>query len=387
MKLVFWVSFLALAYTYAGYPLLLWVWTRRWPRPVRRVAIRPNVSVIVAARNEADKIREKLDNTLTLDYPASQLEVIVASDASEDDTDDIVRAYARRGVKLVRSPQRGGKEFAQGLAVAAAEGEILVFTDAATILEPDALSRLVENFADPTVGAVSTEDLLVNAAGTPTAEGLYVKYEMWVRRLESCFYSLVGLSGSCFATRKEVCADWSPTLASDFMGAIQAARNGYRSVTDPLVRGKLTTVTSTRLEAHRKIRTFLRGITVLMANLDLLNPLIHGRFAFQLISHKLLRFVSPLLLVALLTATGAPMSGAFFHLLFWAQASFYGLGMLGLLFPSLQRVGLVRVPCYFTLVQVSLIVAWGRYLRGHRQVAWEPSKRPGFLAGHHRSTR
>jgi hypothetical protein len=135
---------------------------------------------------------------------------------------------------------------------------------------------------------------------------------------------------------------------------------------------------------HRKIRTFLRGITVLLANLDLLNPLAHGRFAFQLISHTLLRVISPLILVALLTATGMLMGGGrMYDLLFWGQASFYGLGMLGLLFPSLQRVRSVRIPCYFTVVQVSLIVAWGRYLRGHRQVAWEPSKRPRIAIGGH----
>jgi hypothetical protein len=267
--------------------------------------------------------------------------------------------------------------------VAVAQGEILVFTDAAAFLDTDALSRLVQNFADPSVGAVSTEDLIVDAGGTPTAEGLYVRYEMWVRRLESRFHSLVGLSGSCFAIRRELCAHWSPTLASDFMGAILAARSSYRAVADPSVRGKLTTVTSPRLEVHRKIRTFLRGITVLLANLDLLNPLAHGRFAFQLISHKLSRFVSPLILVALLTASGMLMGGGMYHLLFWGQVSFYGLGMLGLLVPSLQRLKLVRIPCYFTVVQMALIVAWGRYLRGHRQVAWEPSKRPRIAIGGH----
>jgi len=383
MTVLFWTSILLVAYTYVGYPFVLWALGRLRPRHVRKQRICPSVSVIIAARNEADKIRQKIEGTLTLDYPPSLLEVIVASDASDDGTDDIVREYATRGVMLVRAPQRGGKEYSQGLAVAVARGEILVFTDVATILEPDALSHLVQNFADPTVGAVSTEDLLVDAGGVPTGEGLYVKYEMWVRRLESQFHSLVGLSGSCFAIRRELCAHWSPTLASDFMGAIQAARNGYRSVTDPSVRGKLTTVTSTRLEVHRKIRTFLRGITVLLANLDLLNPLAHGRFAFQLISHKLSRFVSPLILVALLTASGMLMGGGMYHLLFWGQVSFYGLGMLGLLVPSLQRLKLVRIPCYFTVVQMALIVAWGRYLRGHRQVAWEPSKRRRIAIGSH----
>ncbi len=213
-------------YTYIGYPLLLWVLTKIRGRDVRKSEMFPSVSVIIAARNEEDKIEQKLKNTLALDYPPDQLEVIVASDASDDATDDIVQAYVTWGIRLVRAPQRGGKEHAQGLAVAAAKGKILVFTDAATVLEPGAISLLVENFADPTVGAVSTEDLLVDTAGVPSAEGLYVKYEMWVRRLESRYHSLVGLSGSCFAIRKELCADWSPALASDFMGALRSARRG-----------------------------------------------------------------------------------------------------------------------------------------------------------------
>ncbi|MFQ5804221.1 MAG: glycosyltransferase family 2 protein, partial [Candidatus Methylomirabilales bacterium] len=287
MTILFWGSVFLVLYTYLGYPLVLWIVTRMRPRDVRKGRIYPSVSVIIAARNEAGKIRDKLLNTLALDYPLDKLEVIVASDASDDGTDDIVQAYAARGIRLVRAAQRGGKEYAQGLAVAAAKGEILVFTDVATVLEAGAAGRLVENFADPTVGAVSTEDLLVDAAGTPTGEGAYVKYEMWVRRLESRFYSLVGLSGSCFAIRKDLCSNWSPDLASDFMGALRSARRGHRSVGDPSVRGTFPAVVSSRLERRRKIRTFLRGITVLMANLDLLNPFTHGRFAFQLASHKL----------------------------------------------------------------------------------------------------
>src|SRR5207245_383012 len=152
-----------------------------------------------------------------------------------------------------------GKEYAQSLAISLAKGEIVVFTDAATLLEPDALTKLVRHFSDPTIGAVSTEDLLVDAAGNPTAEGLYVKYEMWVRRLESRFYSLVGLSGSCFAMRRQLCSDWSSVLASDFMAALRAARGGYRSIADPSARGIFVAVITAQDETPRKIRTFLRG--------------------------------------------------------------------------------------------------------------------------------
>jgi cellulose synthase/poly-beta-1,6-N-acetylglucosamine synthase-like glycosyltransferase len=386
MTFLFWVSFFLVVYAYIGYPLVLWALTNIRARDVPKMEIYPSVAVIITARNEVDKIRDKIENTLALDYPADRREVIVASDASEDGTDNIVQAYATRGVRLVRAPQRGGKEYAQGLAVAVAAGEILVFTDAASVLESETLRRLVMNFADPTVGAVSTEDVLVDAAGVPTAEGLYVKYEMWVRCLESRFHSLVGLSGSCFAIRKELCLDWSPILASDFMVALRAARRGYRSVADPSARARFPVVVSPELEMPRKIRTFLRGISVLMANLDMLNPIRYGRFAFQLASHKLLRFVAPFLLLSVLATSGLLMWEVPFFVLFWMQVGFYALGVLGGLVPVLQRNRIIRVASYFAMVQWAMLLAWAKYVRGQQQVAWEPSKRPGIITSRHGST-
>jgi len=377
MKILFWVAASLVVYTYFGYPFVLWAFARVRSRRVLRKEIFPSVSIIIAARNEADKIRQKIDHTLALDYPGERLEILVASDASDDATDEIVKEYAARGVQLVRAPQRKGKEHVQGLAVSLAKGDILVFTDAATLLEPDALRRLVANFADPTVGAVSTEDLIVDAHGHPTAEGLYVKYEMWVRRLEGRFHSLVGLSGSCFAIRKELCSDWSASLASDFMGALRAARRGYRSIADPSALGRFVALASPQDEMRRKIRTFLRGITVLMANLDLLNPVRHRRFAFQLASHKLLRFLAPFLLLATLISSGLLSREPLYGLSFWAQAGFYLLAAAGGVVKPFQHSRVVRTAYFFTMVQWAMLTAWRRYALGHQQVTWEPSRRQG----------
>ena len=391
MRALFLVSMLLVAYTYAGYPLVLWAATRRRPRDVRRKDISPSVSIIVAARNEADKIRRKIEHSLALDYPKERLEILVASDASDDGTDDIVEEYSGRGVRLVRALQRHGKEHAQGLALAVAKGDVIVMTDAATLLEPDALKRLVENFGDPTIGAVSSEDVVVDASGNPTGEGIYVRYEMWVRRVESRFHSIVGLSGSCFAIRRELCSSWPPTLASDFMAALHAARGGYRSIADASARGRFVAVGSAQAERRRKTRTFLRGITVLMANLDLLNPFRHGRFAFQLASHKLLRFVAPLLLLAALAASGLARGDSLLRLLFWLQVSFYVAGVAGGSVPSLQRHPVIRVTHFFTMVQWAMLMAWARYAVGQQQTTWEPSKReavtPAITAEPQKNTR
>jgi cellulose synthase/poly-beta-1,6-N-acetylglucosamine synthase-like glycosyltransferase len=380
VKTLFWVAMFLVTYTYFGYPFVLWACARIRPRYVKKKEIFPPVSIIIAARNEADRIREKIEHTLALDYPAELLDIIVASDASDDATDEIVKQYSARGVHLVRGPQRLGKEHAQGLALAGAKGEILVFTDAATLLEPDALCRLVANFADPTIGAVSTEDLIVDARGNPTAEGLYVKYEMWVRRLEGHFHSLVGLSGSCFAIRKELCSHWSSSLASDFMGALRAARQGQRSIADPSALGRFVALASSQAEMRRKIRTFLRGITVLMANLDLLNPFRHGRFAFQLASHKLLRFLAPFLLLTTLSTSALLSREPLYRPLFLGQAGLYLLAVAGGLVNPLQRLRVVRTAYFFTMVQGAMLVAWGRYALGHQQLTWEPSRRQRLAA-------
>jgi cellulose synthase/poly-beta-1,6-N-acetylglucosamine synthase-like glycosyltransferase len=380
MRALFWISIALVVYTYAGYPLVLLLGGRRRSRDVAPSGPLPMVSIVIAARNEVDKIRRKIDHTLALDYPADRLEILVASDASDDGTDAIVEEYAGRHVQLVRASQRKGKEHAQSLAIAVARGDLLVFTDAATLLEPRALRSLVGNFDDPTVGAVSTEDYLVDAAGNPTGEGLYVRYEMGVRRLESRFHSLVGLSGSCFAIRRALCQPWPTHLASDFRAALQTARAGYRSVTDVSARGRFVAVSSAQAEMSRKIRTFLRGITVLMANLDLMNPRRHGRFAFQLASHKLLRFLAPLLLLAALV-TSALAGDPLLRLLFGLQAAFYGLGYVSGIVPWLQRLPFVRVVHYFTMVQYAMLVAWVKYAMGQQQVTWEPSRRQAVTPG------
>jgi cellulose synthase/poly-beta-1,6-N-acetylglucosamine synthase-like glycosyltransferase len=380
VRALFWVALWLVAYTYAGYPLVLWLLGRRRSRDVAASGPAPAVSIVIAARNEADKIRRKIEHTLALDYPAGRLEILVASDASDDGTDAIVEEYAGRHVRLVRASQRNGKEHAQSLAIAVARGDVLVFTDAATILEPLALRSLVRNFDDPSVGAVSTEDCLVDAAGNPTGEGLYVKYEMGVRRLESRFHSLVGLSGSCFAMRRALCQPWPTHLASDFRAALQTARAGYRSVTEVSARGQFVAVSSAQAEMSRKIRTFLRGITVLMANLDLMNPLRHGRFAVQLASHKLLRFLAPLLLLAALVAS-ALAGDPLLRLLFGLQAVVYGLGYVSGVAPWLQRLPFVRVMHYFTMVQYAMLVAWVKYAMGQQQVTWEPSRRRTVTPG------
>lgn len=173
--------------------------------------------MIITACNEERRIADKLENTPHSDYPRNKLQVIVASDGSTDETNEIVRSYAIHGIRLLAFPERRGKENAQKEALLRTTGEIIVFSDVATQLDSDGIIKIA-NFADPVIGCVSSVDRVIGRDGKPCGEGFYVRYEMWLRRLESEVHSLVGLSGFLFAARKEVCRDFSGDMQSDFAG-------------------------------------------------------------------------------------------------------------------------------------------------------------------------
>jgi cellulose synthase/poly-beta-1,6-N-acetylglucosamine synthase-like glycosyltransferase len=210
MLSMFWASVLFVFYAYIGYPLLLMMIGVFRNRPVRKAPNHPRVSLVITAYNEEKRIREKLENTLRQDYPCERIDIVVASDCSTDGTDDLVRSYGPSGVRLIRSSVKGGKEAAQKLAVESTDGEILVFSDTATMLESHAISTIVRNFADPTVGCVSSVDRFIDADGAVSGEGAYVRYEMFLRNLETRVNTLVGLSGSFFAARRTELGAGSP---------------------------------------------------------------------------------------------------------------------------------------------------------------------------------
>jgi hypothetical protein len=376
-ELLFWSAILLVFYAYAGYPLLLiimkWVRTRN----VRKAEVTPSVTLIITAYNEERRIAEKLDNTVQLDYPTALLEVLVASDCSSDRTDQIVEGYVHRGVRLVRAPLRKGKEAAQKLAVGVAKGEILVFSDVATILQPEAIRNIVKSFNDPSVGCVSSVDRFVDQDGRTSGEGAYVKYEMFLRSLESQVNSLVGLSGSFFAARSSVCKQaWSEDLQSDFNTVLNSMRMGLRGVSDPDSIGIYKNIADERKEYDRKVRTVLRGISVFMRSWGLVNPLRYPIFAWQLLSHKLCRWVVPFAMVtALLSNAVLATTSTLYALVLVGQVSFYGIALGGMLSKPLLKLSLVRLPSFFLLVNLSILQAWIRYWAGERLVAWEPSKR------------
>lgn len=369
-------SITLILFTYFGYPASLLLLGRVRGRDVMKAMIQPTVTFIVTVHNEETRIRAKLDNTVALDYPKDRLQVLVASDGSSDRTNEIVRGYSHHGISLVDLADRRGKENAQREAVKRATGDIIVFSDVATTMETGGLRQLISNFADPSVGCVSSEDRLLGKDGKPSGEGLYIRYEMWLRRLESRANSLVGLSGSLFAARKEVCEDFSSEMQSDFRTVLNSMKMGLRGVTDPDAVGIYQDTADPKREWDRKIRTVVRGLTVFFRHLELLNLFRHGLFSYQLFCHKLLRWSVPLFLILAFGSNLWLVHVSFtYGILLLLQITLYGFGVMGLLKPKMQDIILVKIPAYFLAVNASILFAWWRYLSGQRIVTWTPTRR------------
>jgi len=386
-------------YAYFGYPLCLLI-ISKFKRPdnskfTTQNSKLPPVSFIITAYNEEDRIKQKIENSLSQDYPREKLEIIIASDYSSDRTDEIVKSFKDKGVKLVRAPERKGKENAQKHAVDSAGGLILVFSDVATILKPNAISNIVNNFKDPSIGCVSSEDKFIDKDGNVSGEGAYVKYEMFLRKLESKVNTLVGLSGSFFAARREVCKNWAIDLQSDFNTLLNSIKLGFKGISDQNSIGYYENIADEKKEFSRKVRTVLRGISVLMRNLSLLNPVKYGLFSWQLFSHKLCRWFVPFLLISAFISNAVIMlNSVYLFFIFILQISFYSFALYYYWqHPSIQisqppknsrnqlkaisyHLLTISKLCYFFItVNLSILAAWLKYLKGDRATFWEPSKR------------
>jgi len=373
MELLFAASIFLIFHAYFGYPLTLLALKRR---RAAKAPFEPHATLIITASNEERRIRDKLKNSLTLDYPREKLQVLVASDGSSDETNDIVRSYADHGIELLAFPERRGKESAQKDAVLHATCEVLIFSDVATHIDTNGLREIIANFADPTVGCVSSADKVIGRDGKPCGEGFYVRYEMWLRNLESQVNSLVGLSGSFFAARKEVCRDFSGEMQSDFRTVLNSMRLGLRGVSDPDAIGCYQDISDSRREFDRKIRTVLRGLTVFFHNLEFLNPFRYGLFSYQYFCHKLLRWLVPLFLfTALMANVVLSLNSGGYTILLLLHLAFYGIALRGWAAKSAPNHALFKIPIYFVTVNAAIFVAWCRYIRGRRMVMWAPSDR------------
>ena len=367
---LFWGSLAALAWTHAGYPLAVAAAARLRPRPVRKGDSTPAVTVVVAAWNEEAVVERRLENLLSLDYPADLVEIVVASDASSDGTDAIVERVAAREprVRLLRCP-RGGKVAAQNRAVRESSKEVLAFSDANATWAPDALRKLVRNFADPEVGYVCGQLRLREADGT-NREGAYWRYEVWLREQESLVHSVTGGYGSIYAVRRSDYVDVDPRFGHDLAFPYVMVQRGRRAVYEPDAHAFEKPSRDLEDEYRRKVRMFEHCwlITLRGRMFRQLPP----EYAVAMVSHRLLRYASGLLHAALLAATLAlARRAAVYRLALAAHAALLGFALLG-------RLG-ARVPgsalaYYYVLVTSATVVSLRNYLHAGVPAVWEKAE-------------
>jgi len=367
---IFWGSAAVIAYTYFGYPG--WLWLRKlWrSKAVRRGPCSPFVSVVVVVRNEECVLERKLENLLTLDYPAELIQLVVVSDGSTDGTEAILRSYASNPrVNVVLNQLSRGKASRLNDAFELAQGDIVVFTDARQEIEPGALRLLLENFADPQVGCVSGELMLGDPKKGETREGLgvYWRVEKRIRELESASGSVVGATGAFYAIRRNLLMALRPeTILDDVYLPMRVARQGFRVVFDSRARAWDSDLGAAR-EFTRKVRTLSGSYQLLQLAPWLLTSANPIRFEF--VSHKLLRLIVPFALAGTVVAS-AMLHAPVYRAALALQAAFYGLS--GLAIAQVKEGPLARMAdavLTFVVLNTAAVVAFVNFVSG-RKAAW-----------------
>ena len=369
-KTVFWGALGSLVWTHAAYPACAGLFARIRPRRVRKEDSTPSVSVIVAAHDEEDVIERRLENLLALEYPPDAVEIVVASDASGDRTDELVEAVAARDprVRLLRCP-RGGKVAAQNHAVRETSGEIVAFSDANATWAPDALRKLMRNFADPDVAYACGRLELRDAAGT-NREGAYWRYELWLREQESLLGSITGGNGSIYAVRRSDYVEDDPRFGHDLGFPYLMAQRGRRAVYEPAAVAWEKPAETVEDEYGRKVRMFAQSWHHVLTG----RMLRHAGLVYdlELLSHRLLRYGSGLLhLVLLASSVALARERGAYRAALGAQ-----LGLLGLAAAGRARVAVpgAGIAYYYVSVTAATVHGLVRYLRDGVPVIWDKAE-------------
>lgn len=385
LTLIFWSSGFLLFYAYVGYPIVLWVLSAfSYRRQLEAETFhKPTVTLLISAYNEQSVIKAKIQNSLALDYPRHLLEIIVISDGSTDGTDDIVADYANHGVQLRRFEGRIGKTACLNNAVPLAKGEVIVFSDANSQYDKDALWRLMRRLVDHRVGFVSGRTTY-RASNVNTASiSLYSKLEVLTKILESRIGSCIGADGAIFAIRKDLFRPLRSSDINDFVIPLSIIERGFQ--------GKLASdafcveaaAGSIKDEFKRQVRITTRTIRAIFSYSNLFNPLKYGLISFELLSHKLFKLLGPLFLLLLfVTSLALTATEPLYSVACTAQVFFYL--MAGLYHSHISLPGLSKImsPAHtFTMVNIAILMGWIQYFRGETYMSWSPSQREGHKPG------
>ncbi|MBN8667735.1 MAG: glycosyltransferase [Chitinophagales bacterium] len=387
--ILFYFCLFIVFYAYVGYGILLWFLIKlrklfgggntqiaELPEPA------PGASLVVPCFNEADFLEEKIRNCYALDYPADRLEILFITDGSTDHSGDILKNHPR--IRHMHSPERRGKIAAMHRAVGEVKHDLVIFCDANTSLNPEAIRNIIRHYSDPKVGGVAGEKQVISRDGTNKAgsgEGFYWKYESFLKKLDSAFYTVVGAAGELFSFRKELYERPDEgTILDDFILSLRVCMKGYRVVYEPAAIASEAPSFSLADERKRKIRISAGGFQSVVMLSGLLNIFKYGKASFQYISHRVLRWVvCPFLLPVILVLNiilALKTTSPLFDVLLIAQVLFYGLAVLvSIVKVRIPIIKLLLIPYYFVFMNLSLYQGFLRYLRGNQSVLWEKAKR------------
>jgi cellulose synthase/poly-beta-1,6-N-acetylglucosamine synthase-like glycosyltransferase len=382
IEILFWAAVLLIIYAYVGYPLLITLMSLVVNNKVDKGGIEPFVTLLITAYNEEKDIAAKLENSLALDYPKAKFEIVVASDGSTDATDEIVRGFAgnEAGVRVVlhRVEGRVGKTATQNSALKVCAGDIVVFSDAASLYDSKAIRAMVRNYADPEVGAVSGMYTYENKEGVSTglATMLFWNLENFIKSRQTRIRTITGCCGCIYSVRKNLYTDLPPTIISDLVEPLMILQKGYRIVFEPEARALEETAGKSADEFKMRIRVIVRGMRGMLFAGKLYNPLKFPFVSFQLISHKLMRWLVPVFcIVAIISNAVLFPSSPLYALIFLGQLLFYSFAVLGFF---LEKKGIHKkifyLPLYFCIVNIAALISMFKVFRGENIVTWQTQR-------------
>lgn len=388
LKIVFWGSLFIVFYSYFGYGILLYFLVKLKKllksSKSREQAdqFQPKVALVVAAYNEEDYIIEKIENTLALDYPEELLEIVFITDGSNDSTPELIKRYPR--IKLLHKPERKGKVAAMNRALPFIESPYIVFCDANTLLNRECISMIVRHYSDPKVGGVAGEKKVVQQGSSTAAavgEGMYWKYESFLKKLDSDLYSTMGAAGELFSVRKDL-FETAPegTIIEDFVQSMKLCLKGYVLRYEPNAYAAEGPSASIKEEMKRKIRICAGAFQAMLLLKELFNVFKYPVLSFQFISHRILRWtLCPVaLLLVLLTNIGIVIidGGTLFEILLLGQLIFYIMGISGWVLANREiKVKALYLPFYFLFMNYAVFLGFRRFLQNKQSVLWEKAAR------------
>jgi biofilm PGA synthesis N-glycosyltransferase PgaC len=380
--LIFWISISTLAFVYVFYGLSIWLFNKVFRSNGNRnsdTTALPEIAFVIAAYNEEEVIREKINNTLSLSYPPEKLFIYVISDGSNDKTNAIVEEYKQ--VKLLWKPQRKGKTAAINRALPLISQPITIFTDANVMVNQNAIKEMVKHYSSPLVGGVSGEKRVQtnNNKNASSTEGLYWKYESFLKKEDAKLNTLVGAAGELFSIRTNLFMPIpEDTLLDDFTISMNIIKQGYKIAYEPNAFASESPSLNINEEYKRKVRIGAGGLQSVLRSLEFLNPFQFGIVSFQYIFHRFSRWIiSPVLIPLMFVSNGYLINDSNFYLfMFLAQSLFHLAALLGWFFERKNtRYKLLYIPFYFNFMHFCIIAGWVKLVSGKQKVTWQKATR------------